>query len=165
MLTYSELLRQNNILAEENKNLKREISELKTKLGIVTLPKKDTQQSQSATVTMQSSVKDKIALFRSLFSGREDVFARRWYSKTTGKTATSLFAQTNGLKAYAIRKSINAPLARIASFYRLKTAIFSPTLQEKTIIAEMLSEFIRCSLMKTAVFCVLILMKRISEMM
>jgi len=35
MLTYSELLRQNNILAEENKNLKREISELKTKLGIV----------------------------------------------------------------------------------------------------------------------------------
>ena len=86
MLTYSELLRQNNILAEENKNLKREISELKTKLGIVTLPKKDTQQSQSATVTMQSSVKDKIALFRSLFSGREDVFARRWYSKTTGKS-------------------------------------------------------------------------------
>ena len=87
MLTYSELLRQNNILAEENKNLKREISELKTKLGIVTLPKKDTQQSQSATVTMQSSVKDKIALFRSLFSGREDVFARRWYSKTTGKSS------------------------------------------------------------------------------
>ena len=86
MLTYSELLSQNNILAEENKNLKREISELKTKLGIVTLPKKDTQQSQSATVTMQSSVKDKIALFRSLFSGREDVFARRWYSKTTGKS-------------------------------------------------------------------------------
>lgn len=28
---------------------------------------------------------DRVKLFRSLFRGREDVFARRWYSKTTGK--------------------------------------------------------------------------------
>lgn len=85
--------------------------------------------------------------------------------KLQAKAVISLFAQMNGLKAYAIRKSINAPPVRIASFYRLKTVIFSPTLQEKTIIAEMLSEFIRCSLMKPAAFSVLILMKRISEMM
>ena len=35
---------------------------------------------------MQSSAADKIALFRSFFRGREDVFARRWYSKTTEKS-------------------------------------------------------------------------------
>ena len=31
------------------------------------------------------SLQEKVDLFRSLFKGREDVFARRWYSKTSGK--------------------------------------------------------------------------------
>ena len=37
-------------------------------------------------VHIYSSVEIKIRLFRKLFSGREDVFARRWYSNTTGKS-------------------------------------------------------------------------------
>lgn len=32
------------------------------------------------------SLEEKVALFRSLFQGREDVFARRWFSPTTGKS-------------------------------------------------------------------------------
>ena len=32
------------------------------------------------------SLEKKVALFRSLFQGREDVFARRWFSPTTGKS-------------------------------------------------------------------------------
>lgn len=32
------------------------------------------------------SLEKKVALFRSLFQGREDVFARRWFSGTTGKS-------------------------------------------------------------------------------
>ena len=35
------------------------------------------------------SPKEKIALFRSLFRGREDVFARRWQSAKTGKSGYS----------------------------------------------------------------------------
>ena len=35
------------------------------------------------------SPQEKIALFRSLFSGREDVFARRWQSAKTGKSGYS----------------------------------------------------------------------------
>jgi hypothetical protein len=31
------------------------------------------------------SLQEKVDLFRSLFKEREDVFARRWYSKTSGK--------------------------------------------------------------------------------
>ena len=39
-----------------------------------------------ATTAMQTlSLQEKVNLFRSLFKGREDVFARRWYSKATGK--------------------------------------------------------------------------------
>lgn len=32
------------------------------------------------------SLEEKVALFRSLFQGREDIFARRWFSPTTGKS-------------------------------------------------------------------------------
>lgn len=32
------------------------------------------------------SLEEKVALFRSLFKGREDVFARRWFSTSTGKS-------------------------------------------------------------------------------
>ena len=32
------------------------------------------------------SLEEKVTLFRSLFQGREDVFARRWFSPTTGKS-------------------------------------------------------------------------------
>lgn len=86
MLTYSELAKQNKMLTEENNRLKKEISELKAKFSVDTLPKKNTFQLQNTAVTMQSSTQEKIALFRSLFFGREDVFARRWYSNTTGKS-------------------------------------------------------------------------------
>jgi hypothetical protein len=39
----------------------------------------------SAPVTTASSSADKIALFQSLFRGREDVFPRRWENSSTGK--------------------------------------------------------------------------------
>lgn len=41
---------------------------------------------REAPVTNQSSQEEKIRLFRSLFKGREDVFARRFESAKTGKT-------------------------------------------------------------------------------
>ena len=36
--------------------------------------------------TISLSIDERIRLFQSLFKGREDVFARRWFSKTTGKS-------------------------------------------------------------------------------
>ena len=35
---------------------------------------------------LRLSLQEKVDLFRSLFKGREDVFARRWYSRTSGKS-------------------------------------------------------------------------------
>lgn len=64
MLTYSELAKQNKMLTEENNRLKKEISELKAKFSVDTLPKKNTFQLQNTAVTMQSSTQEKIALFR-----------------------------------------------------------------------------------------------------
>jgi hypothetical protein len=34
---------------------------------------------------IQLSLEDKVSLFRSIFKGRDDVFARRWYSKTADR--------------------------------------------------------------------------------
>lgn len=67
-------------LFERIKELEAENAELRKRLGedIVPIEKKQT--------AMQNlSLKEKVDLFRSLFKGREDVFARRWYSKTSEK--------------------------------------------------------------------------------
>ena len=40
----------------------------------------------TAVSTYQLTLQEKVALFQSLFQGREDVFARRWYSSTTQKS-------------------------------------------------------------------------------
>jgi len=67
--------------------LEAEIKILRSKLGttevavpVVPVREDSTQQVPAATVHMRSSTDDKIRLFRSLLRGREDVFARRWYS-------------------------------------------------------------------------------------
>ena len=41
------------------------------------------------TVTKQSSAQEKVALFRTLFRGREDVYAQFWVSERTGKQGYS----------------------------------------------------------------------------
>ncbi len=53
------------------------------------LPKQKKKQafvSSGATINRSSSASEKISVYRSLFRGREDVFARRWYSKMTEKS-------------------------------------------------------------------------------
>lgn len=86
MLTYEELLEKYRMLLKENAALKAEIAVLKG----VAVPLERVEDSvisdRSIGVCKYSSPADKITLFRSLFLGREDVFARRWYSKTTEKS-------------------------------------------------------------------------------
>lgn len=68
-------------LREENARLK----ELLRKHGIAyeasTSPIVSAQKPMS-----QLSLEEMVALFRSLFRGREDVFARHWYSPKTDKS-------------------------------------------------------------------------------
>jgi len=45
--------------------------------------------SDGRTVTNASSPAEKVALFRALFRGREDVYARRWENSKTGKSGYS----------------------------------------------------------------------------
>ena len=78
--TYQELIVERDWLKKRVRELEAENAGLREKLG------KDFSVSNQGTVApLKLSLQDKVDLFRSLFKGREDVFAKRWYSRTTGK--------------------------------------------------------------------------------
>lgn len=52
----------------------------------------------------QLSLEEKVALFRSLFRGREDVFARRWYSPKTDKSGYQPVCTREWNPAYCNKK-------------------------------------------------------------
>lgn len=84
---YNKLLRQYEVLHKENEVLR---SLLKIHgVEYETRMKEDMNTSIYSLVsvpTITLSIDERIRLFQSLFKGREDVFARRWFSKTTGKS-------------------------------------------------------------------------------
>ena len=67
-------------LLERIKELEAENTELKKRLGEDVTP-----VVHEPTAMQKLSAQEKVELFRSLFKGREDVFARRWYSIASGK--------------------------------------------------------------------------------
>ena len=79
-LTYQELFAAYNKLLMENEYLHKEVDRLQSLLS-----------SKGASSTLPAmkqhlSLEEKVDVFRNLFKGREDVFARRWYSRTSGKS-------------------------------------------------------------------------------
>ena len=83
---YNHLLLQNEALRQENEELKL----LLHAHGIEYKPKhaeeKDGVYSPFTFPSVKLSIEERVAIFHSLFKGREDVFAQRWFSKTTGKS-------------------------------------------------------------------------------
>lgn len=84
---YNKLLRQYEVLHKENEVLR---SLLKIHgVEYETRMKEDMNKpiySLVSVPTITLSIDERIRLFQSLFKGREDVFARRWFSKITGKS-------------------------------------------------------------------------------
>ena len=79
---YNELERENTRLSEENEQLRQQLGRIKNPEEDIIIP-----VPHVSSVNKYSSSKEKIDLFRSLFCGREDVFARRWNSVTSGKSS------------------------------------------------------------------------------
>lgn len=83
---YNHLLQQNEALRQENEVLK----SLLYAHGIEYKPKhveeKVVAYSPITLPSVKLSIEERVGIFHSLFKGREDVFARRWFSKTTGKS-------------------------------------------------------------------------------
>lgn len=81
---YDALTKRYNTLLDENEELK----SILLQHGIIYPARNITNESAFSSITfppIKLSLDEKVALFRSFFKGREDVFARRWFSKTTEK--------------------------------------------------------------------------------
>ena len=98
-----ELQKKYNLLVTQNEILRKENTELRSLLcahGIEYKPRPtniieykprpsnviDSIYSPISLPVIKLSLDERVALFMSLFKGRKDVFARRWFSKSTGKT-------------------------------------------------------------------------------
>ena len=89
------------ILKERLAALDRERLEIAKRLGSLEKARAEETKQQvpdPASVTMASSTSEKIALFRSLFRGREDVLPRRWENPKTGKTGYSPVCQNEWVR-------------------------------------------------------------------
>ena len=86
-LNANELIAKLQELEKENARL-RKILDVHGIPYIVTEPNVTTKESLQAIFHTDSklSLQEKVALFRSVFQGRDDVFAKRWYSSTTNKS-------------------------------------------------------------------------------
>ena len=102
-ITYQELLAAYNKLLMENEFLHKEVDRLQALLNSKDIPMTQPIMKQHL------SLEEKVSVFRNLFKGREDVFARRWYSRTRVENqVTSQCAGMNGTGNCVTRKSISA---------------------------------------------------------
>ncbi len=58
-------------------------------------------------VTMRSSAEEKIRLFRALFQGRSDVYARRWENTKTGKGGYSPACEVEWMRGVCAKPKCN----------------------------------------------------------
>lgn len=79
-LTYQELLAAYNKLLRVNEFLHKEVDRLQALLNNKDIP------LEQQTIKQHLSLEEKVDVFRNLFKGRKDVFARRWHSRTSGKS-------------------------------------------------------------------------------
>lgn len=82
------IMRRLHELEEENKRLKSLLAKYGIPIEVCTLDNGivASQYTKPTNSSVRLSLQEKIELFRSLFKGREDVFAKRWYSDTTKKS-------------------------------------------------------------------------------
>jgi superfamily II DNA or RNA helicase len=91
-MNYDELIQKYNDLLIENQQLKKELAKYKDSAQNLPIPSNQEVSIHSVnianSINQYSSTSEKIALYRSLFQGRTDVYAKRWQNRE-GKTGYS----------------------------------------------------------------------------
>jgi len=93
MPTYKELINERDELAQRVQRLQAENRILRERLGIgeeevivATAPEVVTPTLETLLPPSNLSLQEKVALYQSVFRGREDVFAKRWFSRSSNKS-------------------------------------------------------------------------------
>ena len=83
-MTYGELQKKYIQVCNENMRLRAENQDLRKRLSLSSSDKEF--NNQTAVINKHSTVNEKIDLYMSLFIGRDDVYAKRWYSVQSEKS-------------------------------------------------------------------------------
>ncbi len=104
---YNALVIKYDALLAENEELKSILSQHGIVYSPIKRPDESTAFSSIIYPPIKLSLDDKIALFRNFFKGRDDVFARRWFSKTTEKGGYQPVCINEWRRGICDKKSIN----------------------------------------------------------
>jgi superfamily II DNA or RNA helicase len=111
--TYEELLQEIDRISQENISLRKIIVEMggvvKNATSRVGLLWKETTVNSYSKPLIHLSVEEKVALFQSIFRGRKDVFARRWYSVKTEKSGYQPVCLNEWRYGYCDKKKTKCP--------------------------------------------------------
>lgn len=83
------------------------------------------------------SLEEKVTLFRSLFQGREDVFARRWFSNSTGKSGYQPVCSREWNREFCDKKKFKCTECPNREFQPLGYNDITVTLKAKILTGEM----------------------------
>ena len=138
---YNHLLLQNEALRQENEELKL----LLHAHGIEYKPKhaeeKDAAYSPCTFPSVKLSIEERVTLFHSLFKGREDVFARRWFSKTTGKSGYQPVCINEWRRGVCDKKNSNVQIVLIDILHHSLTNTSIVIWRARTRTVVMLSDY------------------------
>jgi len=94
------------VLDEKRKELQARIEQLKGQKQSIADEQLPFNQRSRSNITNESTEKQKIVLFRSLFRGREDVYPRRFESKRTGKSGYQPVCRMEWIKPFCQKPKI-----------------------------------------------------------
>ena len=89
------------------------------------------QEFPAARVTLQSSSEDKLALFRALFRGREDAYAKRWQNLKTGQSGYSPACKNEWERGLCNKKNLSCSRCPNREFLPLTDAVIYRHLEGK----------------------------------
>ncbi len=81
------LQKENALLTEEIEHLRQELAQYRQSLSSISISQLSAPiEPDKSSPMFTLSSEEKVALFRSIFRGREDVVVRRWYIASSGKS-------------------------------------------------------------------------------
>ena len=114
--------------------------------------------------TIRLSLQEKVAIFQNLFKGRDDVFAKRWYSPSSQKAGYQPVCEREWNREYCDKRKYKCADCQTGCLHICHTMISSTILLEKINLDVMLSVYTQYAKIIPVTFYVLILMTRIVNM-